>query len=457
LSGIKQTEAELTRLTDINRRFGNLPDAAARYAASGQVFNPATGTLFNARVRPPPEEEDESGGGGRLGGALGRRLALRLAGAAAIGATLGVFQQLFEAQAKLTKELEEEGAKLIDLAKSWHEAAESATTANDVTKIASSGLAAIEAATRKANEANMESLPVMEQMLQNLAKIGSFPFKAPTPFSDLQKSRTDALYVDVEATRQALRGATEEAKHMQDAFDARKLKTASDAIGDITSHINELKEQQKHLVDDKGRIENIESYAKLGEKVKAYENQLKAIVALDKERGAVLDANLPKEQQEANQYIRLVEALRALGINAKTAQEAFKAGVGIGGERGALIENIATQLSKLTPAGVGGVGGVFPGQTGLTPSQQAAAMEQSRKNADERTLEFYSDQQYATDSYYAHQKDAYAATSENTAKVEKERAEELQRRREYRGQQGEGSIQSQMLTELQKMNTGWGF
>jgi hypothetical protein len=583
-TGIRQTSAGLDELDAKSKVLSR-----EQIQASGQTgvdkFIAAQKAAKDATKETAKETSEEGGppaSVARLGetaAGIGR-VARALATVAGPVALLNQIQRVADEIERTNKLMDEEGAKLVEIGQHFQNIAQNATTFREVTSVATAGLSQMQVAQREVSKESGEMLKPYQKISDAIYHIiadihawGNASADAGKISKQALDLATQAAVDNAEAVRNATRGALESARLNEQIFDARKLEPAAGAIGEISSEIDTLRNKQKALVDERGKITDVQRYAELGEKIEAQEKQLSGIVAIEKQReslaektaqnldaqlpplekarasvadidtetgkvfdqldalgvhsgtikdifeagtkaggetGAqiqalaqrladldaksraaqensyrtiialekqkrdVADANLTTAQKEADVYVRMVEELKdILGFLPKTAQEALEAASKIGGARGERAREIAAQLAPLTPAApkplsiedqAAAAGRTLREQlqaeraSTLTPAQQAKGMDQFRSDQAEATKEFYSDQQYRTDSYYARQKDAYDATTTNVEKVEKERVEELRRREQLQlGKEagGEGAIQNQMLIELKKLNQAW--
>ncbi len=290
-TGIRQTEAELKKLQQQQATFA---ETARRQAAT-----------------TPSEQAAQTGS----------NLTRSFSAAAGFGYIVArVINGIAEETNKVTAELDKQGGHLVDLAHKWTDMAKSATNAEDIGKIAASGVKELDAMTASINKANQAELTLGQSMVDTLVKAFKNTKDAIGPNEELQNNLVQGLAQIKQQMILQQKEAIELGREYEKTFEENKAKPLRDALEGLSKDIREAKaEQDKLNVSTEGGINR---YNELAKKVANSRDQIDKLARADQDRQAADKAREKAAAKNAEDEQSFIKG--AVGTSSPQVQRALQ-------------------------------------------------------------------------------------------------------------------------------------
>jgi hypothetical protein len=376
VAGIKRTSDELDKLRThalSGRGFGTSgqltpvpPELLDETAASGEKAAGAlektadASLLAGANLTRARQEaivlarELETGGNvtrtlGSLLGSLGLSITFAALGGIAVAEA---FKSAAEQAEKIHKAIADQVTELDKAATSWERNARSATTIEDVSRIAAETLPILNQIALKNREIQAEQTSATQKFIELFA-VGLNPLAGITgniwrPFTDGLKAAQDEqskLQESAQATAAAEVGA---AQRSEAAWDVTRVEDFGQAVTEVSEKIKSFRDYQASidLRPGPGFEARMTDYKVTGERVADLYKQLQGISEIEKEREAEHKLLFPSLDEETYKIGRLKDQLARLGVQTDDLGKAFAQGLDVSGPVGNKIRQLVLELES---------------------------------------------------------------------------------------------------------------
>jgi hypothetical protein len=268
--------------------------------------------------------------------------------AGAVGAGFALNRALVsnaERQLEINQELDVQLTKVTELQKKWTEIGHTAATPEDVTKLTSQIIPALDGASAKFREFQNQGISGWKELVDTLT--AGIP-GVGRMFENLFQTQANVLAENYEGLRKAASAAARVGEEEAAAFQTRRVEDFSQAIDGLINRISEQRALQKQV-----GTENIESYTAIGQRIQNLNKQLEGVMAAEKERNefgrsmlSLQDEQAAKEEDIESTLEDAEKVLKAMGVDARDLNAAFAEGERRAGAEGAAIRKAATEAAK---------------------------------------------------------------------------------------------------------------